>query len=232
MNFKLERIKPLSGFKRMFSSKAAVELLKAVMKITIIGYAAFTFLKDRVQDALNLMMMDVRGITAFIGNVAADVSLKICMVVLAFAGMDYFYQWWEYEKNLKMTKQEIKDEYKQMDGNPEIKSKIKQKQRQISMQRMMQDIPKADVVITNPTHFAVAIRYDQTVSDAPMVIAKGQDFLAKRIKEIAKENKIEVVENKPLARTLYSSVEIGERIPPELYQAVAEVLAFVYSLKK
>jgi flagellar biosynthetic protein FlhB len=130
-----------------------------------------------------------------------------------------------------MTKQEIKEEYKMTEGNPEIKSKIKQKQRQISMRRMLQDVPKADVVITNPTHFAVAVKYDQKASDAPIVVAKGQDFLAQRIKEVAKEHNIEIVENKPLARTLYSSVEIGEAIPPDLYQAVAEILAFVYSLK-
>ena len=147
------------------------------------------------------------------------------------SALDYGYQWWEYEKNLRMSKQEIKEEYKQVEGNPEIKSKIKQKQRQISMRRMMQQVPKADVIITNPTHFAVAMKYDAKVSDAPIVIAKGQDFIALRIKEVAKENKIEIVENKPLARNLYDTVEVGQAIPPELFQAVAEILAFVYSLK-
>ena len=130
-----------------------------------------------------------------------------------------------------MSKQEIKEEYKQMEGNPEVKAKIKQKQRQISMKRMMQQVPKADVIITNPTHFAVAIKYDAKISDAPIVIAKGQDFIALRLKEVAKENKIEIVENKPLARSIYDTVEIGQAIPPELFQAVAEILAFVYSLK-
>lgn len=154
------------------------------------------------------------------------------MAMLVIGVMDYGYQWWEYEKSLRMTKQEVKEEYKETEGNPQIKSRIKQKQRQISMRRMLQDIPKADVVITNPTHFAVAVKYDSNVADAPIVLAKGQDYIALRIKEIAKENNVEIVENKPLARTLYETVEIGGKIPPELYQAVAEVLAYVYNLKR
>jgi flagellar biosynthetic protein FlhB len=151
--------------------------------------------------------------------------------LLVLGAFDFAYQWWEYEKSLKMTKQEVKEEFKQQEGNPEIKSRIRQKQRQLSMRRMMQEVPKADVVITNPTHFACALKYDEKISPAPVLLAKGQDYIALRIKEIAAENDVEVVENKPLARTIYETVEIGEAIPPELYQAVAEVLAFVYSLK-
>lgn len=232
LGFKFDRINPISGLKRIFSTRALVELLKSVFKITVIGYTAYAYLKGEVHNVLNLMAMDVIEVATYIGSTSINVALRVCLMLLFLAAADYLYQWWEYEKNLKMTKQEIKEEYKQSEGNPEIKSKIKQKQRQISMRRMMQEIPKADVVITNPTHFAVAVKYDPQMGEAPVVLAKGQDYLAQRIKEIAKENGIAIVENKPLARTLYSTVEIGETIPSDLYQAVAEVLAFVYSLKK
>jgi len=145
--------------------------------------------------------------------------------------LDYGYQWWQYEKDLRMTKQEVKEEYKEMEGNPEVKQKIKQKQREISMRRMLSEVPKADVVITNPTHYAVAIRYDPQKAPAPIVVAKGQDYMALRIKDIAKANGVETVENKPLAQALFKAVDIGKQVPPEMYQAVAEILAFVYQLK-
>jgi flagellar biosynthetic protein FlhB len=189
------------------------------------------YLEGQAVNVLNTLDMDVFATAVYIGTTSVNVGIRMCIVLLIMGIMDYGYQWWEYEKNLKMSKQEVKEEYKQMEGNPEIKSKIKQKQRQISMRRMLQDVPKADVVITNPTHFAIAVKYDPEISDAPVVLAKGQDYIALRIKEMAKENKVEIVENKPLARALYETVEIGGRIPPELYQAVAEVLAFVYGLK-
>ena len=150
--------------------------------------------------------------------------------MLIVAG-DYIFQKWKFKEDMKMSKQEIKDEYKQDEGDPQIKGKIRQKMREASMRRMMQNIPKADVIITNPTHYAVAIQYDPNQYDAPFVVAKGTDHLAQRIKEIGRENKVEIVENKPLARMLYANVDIGQVIPPELYQAVAEVLAFVYNLK-
>lgn len=232
LGFKFDRINPLKGLKRIFSTRAIVELVKSIFKISVIGYTAYVYLKGEAHNILNLMAMDVIEIAAYIGSTSINIALRICFVLLFLAAADYWYQWWEFEKNLKMSKQEIKEEYKQAEGNPEIKSKIKQKQRQMSMRRMMQEVPKADVVITNPTHFAVAVKYNQQVEEAPVVLAKGQDFIAQRIKEIAKENGVEIVENKPLARTLYDTVDVGEAIPPELYQAVAEVLAFVYSLKK
>ncbi len=232
IGFKFDRINPISGLKRIFSMRALVELLKSVLKIVIIGYTAYAYLKGEAENILNLAAMEPVEVATYIGATSINVALRICYVLIFLAAADYFYQWWDFEKNLRMSKQEIKEEYKQTEGNPEIKSKIKQKQRQMSMRRMMQEIPKADVVITNPTHFAVAVKYDQSEGDAPKVLAKGQDFIALRIKEIAKENNIEIVENKPLARALFSTVEIGEAIPQELYQAVAEVLAFVYSLKK
>lgn len=231
ISFKFNRINPLNGIKRIFSMRGAVELVKSVVKIGLIGYVAYSYLSGEASNVLKLMDMDVMGVAAYIASTSLNVAIRICVVLILLGVLDYGYQWWEYEKSLKMSKQELKEEYKQMEGNPEIKSKIKQKQRQMSMRRMLHDVPKADVVITNPTHYAVAVRYDTAVSDAPSVIAKGQDFIALRIKEVAKEHKVEIVENKPLARTLYETVEIGQAIPPELYQAVAEVLAFVYSLK-
>lgn len=231
LKFKFSRINPGSGLKRIFSSHGAVELVKSILKIVIIGYVAYLYLNSQKDNMLRLMDMDIMGIASFIGLTSLNVAIRICFVLIVLSLFDYAYQWWDFEKNLKMSKQEVKEEYKQTEGNPEIKSKIKQKQRQISMRRMMQEVPKADVVITNPTHFACAIKYDTSVSDAPVLIAKGQDYIALRIREVAKEHKIEVVENKVLARTLYDTVEIGKTIPPELYQAVAEILAFVYSLK-
>ncbi len=225
------RINPLSGFKRIFSMRSLVELLKSILKIVIVAWVAYSYLKTKTNEVLALMDADLITILSFIGNATFNVAIKItlAMVILGFA--DYFYQRYDYEKNLRMTKQEVKDEFKQTEGNPEIKGKIKQKQRQMSMRRMMQDVPKADVVITNPTHFAVAIKYDSQKASAPYVVAKGQDYIALRIKEIATENKVQIVENKPLARTLFSTVDIGEAIPPDLYQAVAEILAFVYKIK-
>ncbi len=225
------RINPLSGFKRMFSLRSVVELVKAIIKILIVAWVAYSYLKSKTNEVVALMNADLLDILSFIGNSAFAVALRICIAMILLGFLDFLYQRYDYEKNLKMTKQEVKEEFKQMEGNPEIKSKIKQKQRQMSMKRMMQEIPKADVVITNPTHFAVAIKYDAEKASAPIVVAKGQDYIALRIKQVATENKVQIVENKPLARTLFSTVDIGQPIPPELYQAVAEILAFVYNLK-
>jgi flagellar biosynthetic protein FlhB len=231
LKIKGDRINPLSGFKRIFSLRSAVELVKSIIKILIVGWVAYSYLKSKTDDVLKLIDTDLMDVLFFIGDAAFTVALRICMAMIILGFADYLYQRFDYEKSLKMTKQEVKEEYKQMEGNPEIKSKIKQKQRQISLKRMMQDIPKADVVITNPTHFAVALKYDAEKAAAPIVVAKGQDYIALRIKQIAAENRVQIVENKPLARTLYSTVDIGQAIPPDLYQAVAEILAFVYNLK-
>jgi len=229
---KLERINPLSGLKRIFSMRSLAELFKSILKITFIGYVAYSYIKGETANMLSLMAMEPLASASYIASVSINTAIRISFSLLFIALLDYVYQWWDYEKSLKMTKQEIKEEYKQMEGNPEVKGKIKQKQRQLSMRRMMAEVPKADVVITNPTHFAVAVKYDASKGEAPIVLAKGQDYVAQRIKEIARENKVEIVENRPLARQLFASVEIGEAIPQEMYQAVAEVLAFVYSLKK
>lgn len=225
------RINPLNGFKRMFSMRSVVELVKSIFKIVIVAWVAYSYLSSRTNEVITLMGASLPDILVFIGNAAFTVALRICVAMIILGLLDYIYQRYDYEKSLKMTKQEVKEEFKQIEGNPEIKSRIKQKQRQMSMRRMMQDIPKADVVITNPTHFAVAVKYDAEKASAPYVIAKGQDYIALRIKQVAADNKIQIVENKPLARTLYSTVDIGQTIPPELYQAVAEILAFVYNLK-
>lgn len=231
LKIKGDRINPLSGFKRIFSLRSVVELLKSLIKILIVSWVAYSYLKSKADQVLTLIDTDLINVLVFIGDAAFTVALRICMAMVILGFADYLYQRFDYEKNLKMTKQEVKEEYKQMEGNPEVKSKIKQKQRQMSLKRMMQDIPKADVVITNPTHFAVVLKYDAEKAVAPFVVAKGQDYIALRIKQIAADNKIQIVENKPLARTLYSTVDIGQAIPPDLYQAVAEILAFVYNLK-
>lgn len=231
LKIKGNRINPLSGFKRIFSLRSVVELVKSIIKILIVSWVAYSYLSSKTDEVILLMDADLRNVLYFIGDSAFTVAIRICFAMIILGFLDYLYQRFDYEKSLKMTKQEVKDEYKQTEGNPEIKGKIKQKQRQMSMRRMMQDIPKADVVITNPTHFAVAIKYDAQKASAPYVIAKGQDYIALRIRQIATDNKVQIVENKPLARTLYSTVDIGETIPPELYQAVAEILAFVYKIK-
>ena len=165
---------------------------------------------------------------ALVGNIIIDTGLKISLVYLIVGIADFVYQKHKFNEDMKMTKQEVKDEYKNTEGDPQIKGRQRARMREASQRRMMQDVPKADVVITNPTHIAVALKYDAEVSKAPVVLAKGEDFVAQKIKEVAKENNVSIVENKPLARMLFSNVEIGAEIPPELYQSVAEVLAAVY----
>lgn len=228
---KFNRISPIQGLKRLFSLRSIVELLKSLLKMLIIIVIVYFTLKDK--ENLILVIYDlnlIEGISLII-DISLDIGIKVGAFFIIVAGIDYAYQRYSLEKQLRMTKQEVKQENKESEGNPEIKSKIRQKMREAAMRRMMQDLPQADVVITNPTHFAVAIKYDSDKSLAPVVIAKGVDFLAAKIKNTAKDNSIEIVENKPLARTLYYTVDVGEEIPEELYQSVAEILAFVYSLK-
>lgn len=231
MQPKLSNINPLSGIKRMFSLKTVVELIKSILKISII--LVIVYLQIRDYENLFYIFYDKTLFEAYgaILTIALDVGIRIGAFFIVVALIDYIYQRYSVNKKLKMSKQEVKDEYKLMEGNPEVKGKIKQRMREASMRRMMQDLPQADVVITNPTHFAVAIQYDEAMGRAPRVIAKGADIMAARIRSKATDLDIALVENKPLARTLYYTVEIGEEIPPELYQTVAEVLAFVYNLK-
>lgn len=228
---KFSKLNPINGIKRIFSLRGLAELVKSLMKIAIIGIVAWQSIRAEENYIVKLMDQDLAVAAVYISSTAIDVAIKICAMMLIIAILDYGYQWWQYEKDLRMTKQEVKEEYREMEGSPEIRQRIRQKQREMSMRRMLSEVPKADVVITNPTHYAVAIQYDAEKAPAPVVIAKGIDFMALRIRDIAKDNGVETVENKPLAQVLYKSVDIGQQVPPELYQAVAEILAFVYQLK-
>jgi len=225
---KFSKMDPVNGFKKMFSMESLVELLKSFLKIILIGYVAYTTLEEKYNIIYLAFDMSLWQGVFLAGDVAITMGLKCAVIYCILAALDFAYQKHKFMEDQKMTKQEVKDEYKQSEGDPAIKGKIRQKMQEASRRRMMQQLPQADVVITNPTHFAVAIKYDKDVSDAPIVVAKGEDYLAQKIKEVAREHNVEIVENKPLARMLYHNVEIGEMIPPELYQAVAEVLAMVY----
>ncbi|MDU4959892.1 MAG: flagellar biosynthesis protein FlhB [Sporomusaceae bacterium] len=229
--FKFDRLNPLAGVKRLISKRSLVELAKSLLKIAIIGYFVYRFINREIEFIPGLLGVELIDSLQYIASLTIDLALQIGGVILVLAAIDYSYQWWEHNQSLKMSKQEVKEEFKQTEGNPQIKSKIKERQRAMAMRRMMQEVPTASVVVTNPTHFAVALKYQPDMS-APVIVAKGQDLIAARIKEIARAHKVAVVENKPLARTLYSTAEVGDVVPPHLYQAVAEVLAYVYRLNK
>lgn len=228
---KLDRLNPIGGLKRMFSQEKVVELIKSILKVLAIALVAYNEVKDRWKFILNLYDFEFMQAILNIFDIVLDVGIKISLIFVVIGLADFGYQKWKHLHDLRMSKQEVKDEMKQSEGDPQIKGQIRQKMREGARRRMMQDLPKADVVITNPTHFAVAVKYDKETAEAPYVLAKGADYVAANIKEIAKQNNIEIVENKPLARMLYYNVEIGDQIPPELYQMVAEVLAYVYSVK-
>lgn len=232
MKFKPSRLNPLSGLKRMFALKGAVELIKSLLKISILVYIIYNNVIKNMVNFARLTNMTVNSAVVLLGKTVMGIVYNICALFVVIAILDYLYQWWDYERNLKMTKQEVKEEYKQMEGDPQLKGKIKEMQRQMSNNRMMQDVPNADVIIRNPTHFAVALKYDPDVDVAPTVIAKGADLIAFKIIEIAEQHNIYTIENKPLARGLFSNVEIGMNIPEEFYQQVAEILAIVYNIKK
>lgn len=231
LQIKLSRINPIEGFKRLFSKKALVELVKSIAKILLIGYVSYNFIGKNINEIISLSNLESKVILKVFSSIVFGFSIRIIGVSAVLAVLDYIFQWTEYEKELKMTKQEIKEEYKQTEGDPLIKSKIRENQRKIAMSRMMHDVHKADVIITNPTHIAIAIKYDKELHQAPYVLAKGVDLVAENIKKLGTENSILLVENKALARALYDTVEIGDSIPEDLYEAVAEVLAYVYSLK-
>lgn len=228
---KFGKLNPLKGIKKLFSVHSLVELFKSIVKIVLIGYICYGFLKDKVMILLNLYDVSLMQAMKLTAVTVTDLGIRIAAFYMIIAAADYAYQKVKFKNDMKMSKQEIKEEFKQQEGDPAVKNKIRQKMMEVSRRRMMQNLPQADVVITNPTHYAVAVKYDPQIADAPVVIAKGEDYLAAKIKEIAKENKIEIVENKPLARMLYANVDVGQMVPPELYQAVAEVLAFVYHLQ-
>ena len=228
---KLSNLNPISGFGRLFSKRSLVELVKSLFKIIVIGFFLYLYLKDEIPFMPYFIYYDLPHSLAEIADKIFVMSFQVIAVIMVLAAADYAYQRWQMTQDLMMTKQEVKDEYKQMEGDPQIKGKIRQKQRQMAMARMMQEVPKADVIVTNPTHLAIALLYQKGMV-APKIVAKGQDLVAEKIKSIARENRIPIVENKPLARALYSAVEIGDFVPHDLYQAVAEVLAYVYRLKK
>ena len=231
MKPELSKFNPINGFKRMFSKDSVFELVKSIIKIGLIAYMAYASIRDHQNELFILYDLELKQAVALVGGLVIDVGFKISLVYLIVGIADFVYQKHKFNEDMKMTKQEVKDEFKNTEGDPQIKGRQRRKMQEVSQKRMMQDVPKADVVITNPTHFAVALRYDTKESTAPVVVAKGADYVAQKIKEIAKDNKIEIVENKPLARMIYHNVDLGAEIPPELYQAVAEVLAYVYRLK-
>lgn len=229
---KLSRLSPIAGAKRMFGVKAWAQLIKSLLKVVIIGYFLYAVIRDNFQVFAVLQHISVKQSTVLIGEILFEMAWKIALAFVLVAILDFLYQWWEYTKELKMSHQEIKEEFKQMEGDPQLKAEVKKKQRSIATRRMMEDLKRSDVVITNPTHLAVALKYDPAKFEAPYVLAKGQGQVAQKIKEIAREQNIVIMENKPLARALYNQVEIGQVVPKDLYKAVAEVLAFVYKLTR
>ena len=231
MKPKLSKINPINGVKRIFSLNSLMELIKSILKIGIIGWMVYIYLRQNQDKLLIIMDLPIMDALQLLSSTIVGLGIRISAAYLVLAAADFLYQKWKFSEDMKMTKQEVKDEYKNMEGDPQIKGKQRQRMMEASRRRMMQQLPQADVVITNPTHYAVAIKYDPDLYDAPYVVAKGADYLAARIKEIAGENNIEIVENKPLARMLYANVEVDQMVPPELYQAVAEVLAFVYHVQ-
>lgn len=229
---KLSKINPINGFKRMFSSRTIVELFKSMAIVTIVGYVGYKFMRDNYKDILTIGNLHISSMGPFFKDLILTIFKKVTLIMAILAISDYIYQRYMYKKDLKMTKQEIKEEYKQDEGDPQVKGKIKQKQKEMATRRMMQAVPDATVIVTNPTHISIALKYEEGKSEAPKVIAKGSEGIALKIKEIAKENNIPIIENKPLARLMYEKIEIDSEIPDDMYQAVAEILIIVYKLSK
>ncbi|WP_107942293.1 flagellar biosynthesis protein FlhB [Metasolibacillus fluoroglycofenilyticus] len=228
----LKKMDPIKGIKKIISTRAIINLIKSLLKVAFIGTVTTTVIWMNLENVLSLAFKSPWEILGTVAYLTGIMGLAAALMLIFIALLDYFYEKYEYEKQLKMSKQDIKDEYKNSEGDPLIKSKIKQRQREMAMRRMMQEIPSADVVITNPTHYAIALKYDENSMDAPRVIAKGTDFVAQKIKMIAKEHDVIMVENRPLARAMYDQVEIGDAVPEEFFKAVAEILAYVYRIKR
>jgi flagellar biosynthetic protein FlhB len=226
------KVDPLKGFERLFSMNSFVEFIKNILKMVIIGCVSYLVIRSEVEGCLPLADQTVWEIMIYMGRITFKILLTTCLALILLAILDYAYQRWEYEKGLRMSRQEIKEEFKNSEGDPAVKARIKRLQREMSRKRMMAAVPQADVVITNPTHLAVAIRYDRQTRVAPYVVAKGAGVIAEKIRELARQEHIPIVENKPLAQVLYKMVRIDDMIPEDLYRSVAEVLAFVYNLKK
>ena len=229
---KFSRIDPVSGMKRMLSLRSLVEFFKSLIKVIIIAAVLYAQIQSRIPEVAGLPSLSLDEGLAWIGNAIYDITISIAMYMAFLAVADYIYQWWQYNKEIMMTKQEVKDEYKQAEGDPQLKSKIKDVQRKLAQMRMMSKVPDADVVIKNPTHYAVALKYNPSQDKAPIVIAKGKDYLALRIIALAEKNGVYVTENRVLARGLYEAVDLNRAIPQEFYRPVADVLTFIYKLKK
>jgi flagellar biosynthetic protein FlhB len=228
----LNRINPLNGAKRFVSARALVELFKSCYKIGLVGYIAYITARSNYPRLVMMARMEVPQAVGLVGEVLYTMALRVVTTMLVLAALDYAWQRYQFEKSLRMTKQEVKEEHKQAEGDPQLKARIRARQRAIARKRMMAEVPKADVVVTNPTHFAVALKYEAGKVSAPVVVAKGQDLVALKIRELAQENDVPIVENPPLARALYKQADLGREIPADLYEAVAEVLAFVYQINQ
>ncbi len=229
---KPERINPVAGFKKMFSSESLTRLLLGVFKVTLLGAIAYYSIRGRIGEVIAGGGSEPGGIYALAGGLILDLALRMGLVLLLLGLVDYLFQRWQHERQLRMTKQEVRDELKRMEGDPLLKQRRRQIQTRLAMQRINSEVPKADVVVTNPTEYAVALRYDEAAMTAPRVVAKGKDLLAERIRLVARQHGVPVVERPPLARALYAGVEVGHEIPPAFYRAVAELLAYVYRLSQ
>ncbi|MEG0473873.1 MAG: flagellar biosynthesis protein FlhB [Solibacillus sp.] len=232
LKFDLKKMDPIKGIKKIISVRSIVNLVKSLLKVTFIGTVTTVVIIIYLDDVLSLALHSPAQILATVAYLSAIMGIAASLMLMFIALIDYLYEKFEYEKQLKMSKQDLKDEHKNAEGDPLIKSKIKQRQREMAMRRMMQEVPTADVVITNPTHFAIALKYDENQMEAPKVVAKGTDFVAQKIKLIAKEHNVVMVENRPLARAMYDQVEVGQSVPEEFFKAIAEILAYVYRIKR
>jgi len=229
---KLSNIDPVAGLRRMFSLRSVMRMVFSLLKLAIIAGVSYFAITNRLDEFFPLVNETAGGVFSYICRTAAAVGFQVCAVLVVIAIADYGYQKWEHERRLRMTRQELREELKRLEGDPLVKSRIRQIQREVARRRMMQEVPTADAVVTNPTHYAVALRYDATKMEAPTVVAKGRNRLAERIKEIARQHGVPLVEDRFLARALYRSVEVGQEIPYTLYQAVARVLAYIYQLRR
>ncbi len=227
-----KKINPLSGASRLFSGRSMVELAKSSLKLIVIGFTAYSVIRGRYAEIVTTLDMDMWDTVATFGSILYDIGIRIGVTLLIMALFDYMYQRYSFEKSIRMTKQEIKEEYRQMEGDPQVKAQIRRKQQEMAAARMMQAVPTADVVITNPTRLAIALKYDTETMAAPKVVAKGQRLIAEKIRELAKENNVPIVEDKLLAQSLFKTVEVDREVPYDLYKAVAEILAYVYQLNR
>jgi len=232
VGFKFSKLNPINGFKNLFSPRALMEVFKSILKIIIIGYIMYAEISSQIPQILQIYATSVSISVSWTADLILNICFKASAAFLIIGIADYFFQWWDYERRLKMTKQEIKEEFKQTEGNPQTKNRIRSVQRRLAQNRQIQAVPTADVVIRNPTHYAIALKYDKDKTKAPVVLAKGQNNVALKIVEIAEASRVHIIENKPLAQALYKTVNVGDEIPEEFYKAVAEVLAYIYRLKR